>query len=718
MSVPDPNYIALYQLQQLIIEDSTGLAAAGAQVYFYQDSSRNTLKTIYELQGNYSSGYTFAPLANPVTLGASGTFVDGSGTDIVVYVVPFLQTGTSPITYNFAVVDLYYVKVVAADGSTILDRGAVPANVQSAGATPSVLGNAISTNEVANPQFVEVNFLPAQSPGLTVSVTGSNTVTSIIPDWDIITTGTGTVNVIQLPVAGPIPGTSPYSNPPYSLQLISSGISQMILQQTFAASPTLLWGGYVNISFNAYLASGGSATITAWYQPSNGGAQAYSQAFTITGSGYGAYQKTWTITGTENSDTAPTGNVKLQFFMPTGVTIQITSVQLCSVPQSGSVPIYLQESTARQQDHLFHYWQPWLNFKPIPSLLTGWDFFTNPYQFGTSGSVTTTAAYIFDQTIACSAGGNFTWALGAANQIPKFTAGSNNSAFYLLQYLQGADAYELYQSITNGMSVNLAFSGLSGAGYGVNVYLYSAPSTATLPTMPTTIVTMTGAGIVSLTAGAVSNGWTAVTSANFSSATATLSSSSIVAGQDIGFSNYRLNSSQVTDCKNFAIVVAFFTTTSTASVAIDSIALVPGVIPTRPAPLPASLVLKACQYYYESLPLQTFNAGTFSTSPYRLYIPQFGIDYQMKRTNSPVIAFASIVPTAANISMLDYVGGNQYGTTLDVAISGNFTQTYLSNSSAYYTPATTTYWATGSAGDNQTYGVFSATIDARLGKVT
>jgi len=57
----------------------------------------------------------------------------------------------------------------------------------------------------------------------------------------------------------------------------------------------------------------------------------------------------------------------------------------------------------RQIDHLFHYYKPLLAYKPIPSALIGWDFPTNPAQFGVTGSTgaigANKSAYAWDQTI-------------------------------------------------------------------------------------------------------------------------------------------------------------------------------------------------------------------------------------------------------------------------------------------------------------------------------
>jgi len=66
------------------------------------------------------------------------------------------------------------------------------------------------------------------------SVSGANTETQIAPDWSIITNGTGTVTVTQIPVTDITMPTSA----PFALRISSSGItSSYILRQTISESP-------------------------------------------------------------------------------------------------------------------------------------------------------------------------------------------------------------------------------------------------------------------------------------------------------------------------------------------------------------------------------------------------------------------------------------------------------------------------------------------------
>ena len=627
VTIPDPHWIALYQLQQLIIEDSLGVAAAGGTVEFFKDSNRSVHKPIYELQGNYSSGYTFVQLPNPITLGSAGTFVDLSGADIVVYVVPYVQTGTSPDTYNYTASELYYVVVTAADGTVIFTRGALPANMQAPSSGSGGTVAALSENAISNPQFVEVNFQPAQSPGLMIPVTGTMT-SSVIPDWDIVTTGTGSVTVIQLPV---IDGATP-TNPPYALDIASTGITTIVLQQTLKASPTIFWGSQVSFSFVGYKTGGGSAACTAIYQPSNG--MAYTQAVTITGATYVEYFVNFSVIGTENTDGAPAGNVTIQLSIPPSTELRLTSFQLVISPSASANPAYLQESTARQQDHLFHYWQPKLNFKPIPSYTIGWDFGFNPCQeLGTtvsaaSGLSANNARYIADQTIAFESVQNvMNYSFGPGGM--QATSGSTTTQFALIQYLGQTSAFEI---LSQRNSIKLRGNVSSGSVTGqVNIY-WSANSGPSVPVIPASLITSLTAGVPT-----VASGWTAVPRQAYGPANFTLNSST---NSDFDFSWFDATAVNTSTATAIAVVVSFNAITSAQTVGIDYISLVPGDIPTPPAPLSAAQTLTALQTYYETSFLGSQGQGTYpvtyaSTNVGALISPQIQASFGAQMIASP-----------------------------------------------------------------------------------
>jgi hypothetical protein len=112
----DLHYIPAAYLQQYFVDKDTALPLAGGIVTFYEDSSRTTLKPMYQISG-IPPNYTYTPLANPMILSSVGTFEDGSGNDIVPYFYPYDLLGNT---------DLYYITVESADSILQFTREGQP----------------------------------------------------------------------------------------------------------------------------------------------------------------------------------------------------------------------------------------------------------------------------------------------------------------------------------------------------------------------------------------------------------------------------------------------------------------------------------------------------------------------------------------------------------------------------------------------------------------
>jgi hypothetical protein len=140
----DPKYIPINTLQQYFVDLATGFPLAAGIVTFYQDSARTTLKPVFQLQGTFPD-YTYVQLDNPLILSSSGTFVDGDGNDIAVYLYPYNADGT---------VDRYYITVTSADTTAEFVREAVP-SLESGSS-----GDVVLTNYIPNGQFLLHNNIP------------------------------------------------------------------------------------------------------------------------------------------------------------------------------------------------------------------------------------------------------------------------------------------------------------------------------------------------------------------------------------------------------------------------------------------------------------------------------------------------------------------------------------------------------------------------------
>lgn len=134
------NYMIAPNLQEYFVDKTTGTPLAGGNVFYYSDTERSTLKTVYTLVAGVEPGtYVYTPLPNPVPLSGVGTTTDGEGNDIRVYYYPYNDDGN---------VENYYIVVKDADGVTQLTRQAWP-NIENE--PPE--SNRVSYNFVRNPTF-------------------------------------------------------------------------------------------------------------------------------------------------------------------------------------------------------------------------------------------------------------------------------------------------------------------------------------------------------------------------------------------------------------------------------------------------------------------------------------------------------------------------------------------------------------------------------------
>src|SRR5271165_176276 len=80
--------IAAPMLQDVLIDDQTGLPLVNGTITLYQDNSRTTYKNWYYQSGS-PGAYTYITLPNPLTLSAAGTIVDNNGNDTIPFYYPY-----------------------------------------------------------------------------------------------------------------------------------------------------------------------------------------------------------------------------------------------------------------------------------------------------------------------------------------------------------------------------------------------------------------------------------------------------------------------------------------------------------------------------------------------------------------------------------------------------------------------------------------------------
>jgi hypothetical protein len=596
----NPMYFVTSDVDTYFVDKDTGLPLANGTLTFYRDSARNTPKSVFELSGA-PPNYTYTSMGAQITLSAVGTVQDAGANNEVIYYFPYDDQGN---------LDLYYVVCEDQNGVQQFTREAWP-NVSIEPITPE--DDSPFNNQISNPTFTNI-FINPDIPTIFTVTAATNQIFPIGPDWVLVVSGTGTITVQQVPIAGT---SNVPTSPPYVLDIIVSvGITLCNLRQRFFNNSGL-WAStlnssiYLSASFVAENQVSGSAEVEMFYAASSGAS--FTSPILILD---GIFQNSYIILmgGTANpipasSDSNLGENAYVDIFLSfvnTGVItshVRISSIQLIAsfTPFVPANPLpYDLNSSNRNETHQADYYIPRLNHKQISSYLIGWDFPLNPFQFGISGTLGTSTAYIADQTIACStSSGGVSYALDPVTNGLNFVSTDANGAFYILQYLTGDIVERL---LGNNLSSNVFAYQIPGtANTTMRIYLFQGNS-ATIPTVPaipaSSLVTLNDDGTVTLTA----SNWSAVPRNGLPipqvTTTIILSDTDIYESNvDYGFNGWQIPASNSLNA--FAMVVTF-AYTHPSSIIINSVSLVPGDIPCRPAIQSVDQVLSECQYYYET----------------------------------------------------------------------------------------------------------------------
>jgi len=741
----DDRFIPLYYLSEYMVDKVTGLPLANGTVGFYRDVNRNELKPIYQLSGS-PPNYTYVAVENPVPLSAVGTPENAGADNIALYAFPYDGDQTT----STGVLDLYYVICEDEDGVVQWTRAGIPNLTQ--GSDPSEAPSAVD-NVLSNPQFSKT-FLNSGANILTLS--GSALTFQITPDWFITANGTGTITVTQQPLTGInlVP-----TNPAYALEItVSSGITSCRLTQRFYNNSGL-WtstanrDSYLTGSFVAKRLTGVATGINMLYHESSGNAAQSLGSATLTGSFVRYNFEPVLIPESANSTSSDTAYVDIMLAIGANVSLQVTSVQAAVTTVGNTLP-YDERSSNREQALMGDFYIPALAYRHAPSLLTGWDFPLNPAQVFTTSAPTynATPKYSWDQTIFATSASTATITVNSQTQAFRVTTGAATQAFYVMQYLSG---YQAKKILGTTLSVNV-FASKTTAGSDVTcqVHLFRGSSAAVFPTLSNTIGALTyasGVGVFTKnsTAGQGAD-WTEIPRGNLPTASGTLPVANTTVAlnsvTDLGFNGWEItDATEASDTDKFCIVVTFGCPSSGTVVNINSISLVPGDIPCRPAPQSQDEVLRECQYYFEkSYGNDVLVGATSSSAGTQLWPQAFGqlgqntlyfdqaafqiLFKQTKRTPTPTLTFYSwIAGTAGSVDAFVYgldTASTSHASPNAALIVANFWTARLSADNASYFPTLSAFvgpsiFATATVAQTFTDGTsfieFHYTCDARLG---
>lgn len=537
----------------------------------------------------------------------------------------------------------------------------------SGGSSPIDGGAIITDNQIANPQFSEISFT---SPYSVIGATDLEL--EVAPGWTLSLAGTGNLALERVPLNSTL--TNP-TNAPYALRITILGWTSggVKLRQRFQQAG-MLWAStpghtrYVSSSVTARV-EGDPAFISARLVDSMGAPLTEVLESTLITSAFNEFNDFGQMPLTTNTNTPPAAYIDYEMLLPSTVDIYLTSFQLIQSEIATSFE-YEQDSIDRQIDHLFHYWKPPLDFKPIPSYLTAWDFPLNPCQFVDvwvdnvvlpKATGANTSYYAWDQTIVFQTANNgVTVQRNAQNDaITLFASAVTQVA--IIQYLTGHQARKLFQNLLlDGASVQVRCD--SGTIRNMTLSLWWSDNAA-LPNISagTSLVSTLDANGHPAT---VAAGWHEIKRRNIGESNL-FTNTAINQIETFDFAYFLDSAPWLATATQFAIVIGTASMQIGEFVLFDYVSLVPGAIPTQPAPQTPDEVLRECQRYYiksflpEVVPAQAAGLGSGPSLVTQATGGAFA-------TNGPIVRFATPMWKTPAITLYNPINANAQITTFGV----------------------------------------------------
>jgi len=215
------------------------------------------------------------------------------------------------------------------------------------GSTPVDTVALASNNQMTNPQFALINYLPSL---VLTSITNPDPI-DIAPGWVLELAGTGSVTIEQVPLNDL--NTNP-SNASFALHLTLSGWNAggVFLRQRFDFNG-MLWANKTVSSAITTRIEGEAQSISANLIDSNNTPLTQVLASTVVNESWNQFTGHGTLGDTTNPDFPPTAWIDYKLALPSNVEIYVTSFQLI-VQELPIEPGFVQDSVDRQIDYTYH----------------------------------------------------------------------------------------------------------------------------------------------------------------------------------------------------------------------------------------------------------------------------------------------------------------------------------------------------------------------------
>jgi len=683
--------------------------------------SYNPVWLMADLTGNLLDDQYYAFfLSNTIPYQPINVFNDDEGAVILPNPLQFQANGT--LTPNLFFTPNETIRIEIRKGNTQQDEliylieNYLPDSSGGGSSSTQVNGN----NQAINPQFALVNI---PSEGATFTTAGTY---NIAPGWNLVLTGAGTAVVQQVPLTST--ANTP-TNAPYALDVNLTGWTTAFLVQRYEQNGVLWRNKFVAGQITARLEDGSPGSLIGTLETSAGTSIALFSG-TAT-SVFAVISGVANATNFTNTDIPPDAYVEFKLALE-NVNYQLTSLQVVPTNVATNVLDYEQETIQRQIDQTFHYYKPQLEYKPISSYTLGWDFAFNPCQalgfsVGTQNTGDNGSAYIADQTIVFQTDNETISA--TFNDTGMILATAADTSFSIIQYLDNTTAVNILNQEVS-MMVRAGITTGSGT-INARANLYWTENTS----VPNIKASDYDSLVTSITSGvpAVVSGWNEVPVVNSVPATFTIGTT--MTEFPLSIWDGRLAASgDINSATFFAVVITFENIVTTQQLTMKYASLVPGSIPTPPAPLNKEQTLKGLQYYYEmtypigTLPGTNQSANCIAAPQIALnpggaggtasYAQTFTTNYEYKRA-IPSVTFYSRYGVINSILITTYVAGvatldetvTAIGGTPWVASVGQTGTFMISNSASEYARVGSTsvpYYSV---------ATYHVTIDARFGVV-
>lgn len=649
----------------------------------------------------------------------------------------FFPNGTLPDNLYFNDSEVYRLEI--RHGNTQADPLIYEINDfmpgSSVSPTPGVVAG-FGENQATMSQFSEVLFT---SP-LTITTAGTY---HVAPGWDLVLTGTGTGTITQVPIAG---NQDFVNNPTFALGLNLIGWSSAYLVQRFNKngaiwSSTLLsmlpnQDGYISMSITAQALVSVYSPITFIYRPSTGGDVTIGATpGTINTGSYQVYDAVQKLPTSLNSDTSDVAYVDMVIQLKGTGNILISNVQIVGQEVPAGTPLitvsppYQQESNERQIDHTFHYYKNSIILQPKSTILTGWNFPLNPFQFITQ-TVTTAAAqtqYICDQTILhqeavsqlATGIGTFADNYGL---VIRAVSPATTTRFALIQYIDTTTTYPYWGYKVSSL-VKLRFNSSNSTSVKFKMLLmYRSIGAPPAISASEPIAGWSGTDL------SLAAGWTAVKPLN--DPIYTVSNSALQPDQSFAFNGFSL---PVAIADNMYLSAVFYTVGAMNSsgtpdyFVVDSISLANNDFAIDTQPQTFDDVMRQCQYYYEKsydylvLPGTSTTNGdliklmTTNPATNKGYANAFSVEYNTVKRSAPTVILYSTIGSANKVSAQAWTAG--VGSALvDATVASFWAASGSGTKSIEYLPNTNTALTTSVANDDTSCVIrFQYTANALLG---